>query len=68
MLPTIWVDTANILVREDPAVAMIRFYTTTPEALIEACRIQTPSSHLRNLIKTMAKALDYYPSKDEPAM
>jgi len=64
-LPTVWVDTASIFVRSDPAVVMIRFYTSTATALLEACRIQTAESHVRSLIDAMSKAINHYPKPED---
>jgi hypothetical protein len=61
-LPTYWVDTAYVAIREDPAIALIRFYTLLPGAAVESCRIQTPVSHLRQLVDVIAKHTGYYPT------
>jgi hypothetical protein len=66
-LPTIWVDAAQFLTRDNPPVAMLRFYTITPEAAVEACRIQTPLDHIRRMIDAMAKTIGYYPTPPSSA-
>jgi hypothetical protein len=38
----------NLLARND-GVGLLRFYTMTPEAMIEVCRIATSVSHLRKI-------------------
>ena len=47
-LTTLWVDAMELFVRHD-GVAMMRFYTVTPDARLEACRFVTPLVHLRKI-------------------
>jgi len=65
-LPTIWVDSMQMLVREAPPVVMLRFFTFTPEAAIEIARLQTPVTHIRQMIDVMARSINYYPQRPAP--
>jgi hypothetical protein len=62
-LPTVWVDIAQVLIREDPSIAVIRFYTLLPDSQTEICRIATPVAHLKKLVEHTCRNLDYYPTK-----
>lgn len=71
-LPSIWVDTTGLLVRKEPDICTLRFYTvlTDPEdptksSSIESCRIQTATAHLRALADIICKTLNYYPKPSE---
>jgi hypothetical protein len=65
MLPTLWVDTCNMVARGDTQTATLRFYTMLPDALIESARIHTTFDHMRKLVRIFAQATDYYPTRDE---
>ncbi len=62
-LPTVWVDSMNIYVRQDPPLATLRFSTVMPEAVYEACRVQTSVAHLRAIVDVICRSIDYYPEK-----
>jgi hypothetical protein len=65
MLPTLWVDVVQMGVRPD-GLATLRFYTLLPELMVEACRIQTPTDHLKRMLDGFAQALNYYPTAPNP--
>jgi hypothetical protein len=50
-------------IRVEPHIALLRFYSVLPDAAIEACRIQTPVAHLKQIVDILASRLDYYPTK-----
>ena len=64
-LPTLWVDSFRVGVREDKIVS-INFYAAQPEGQFEQVRVVSGTETLKNLIKTLCKSMDYYPIKDIP--
>jgi hypothetical protein len=66
-LPTLWVDTMEMLSRSEPQVVLMRFFSIVPEALVEVARIQTPLVHVRRMIDVLCKSLNYYPTGEPEA-
>lgn len=64
-LPTLWVDSFRVGVRKDKIVS-INFYAAQPEGQFEQVRVISGEEPLKNLIKTLCKSMDYYPTKDIP--
>lgn len=76
-LPSVWVDSMNLVIRADIPVAMMRFYTFIPPdklggdsgvrdgKMLEVVRCHTSVAHLRDMTKILCKNLDYYPTKAE---
>ena len=64
-LPTLWVDVTHVLVRDDPNVAVMRFYTLLPDAQVEACRVIMPVSQLKQLIEKTCRTLAFYPTQSD---
>lgn len=77
-LPSVWVDSMNIVIRTDIPVAMMRLYTFIPPdklgagdsgvrdgKMLEVVRFHTSVAHLRDMTKILCKNLDYYPTKAE---
>ncbi len=62
-LPTLWVDAFRVGVRKDRVVS-INFYAAQPEGQFEQVRVVSGEEALKNLIKTLCKSMDYYPTKD----
>lgn len=64
-LQLVWVDRMTLSVRSDIPVATIRFYSVTPENLVEACRLQTTVKHLHEIVDVICRNTDYYPEKPD---
>ncbi len=65
-LPSVWVDTMNLVIRTDIPVAMMRLYTfIPPDKMLEVVRYHTSVAHLRDMTKILCRNLDYYPTKAE---
>jgi hypothetical protein len=62
-LPTLWVDTAQITLRDEPAVGMIRFYALFEEGAFEVCRVQTPLGHIAQLHEKLGQLLQVHQSR-----
>ena len=62
-LPSLWVDAFRVGTRDDGIVS-VNFYAAQPEGQLEQARIVSASEPLKNLINTLCKAMDYYPTKD----
>ena len=56
-LPVLWVDAVEVLVREEPAVAMMRFVAIMPDGAYDVARILTPISHLKIMADTFNEML-----------
>jgi hypothetical protein len=63
-LPTIWVDTMEVGMRQD-GIAALRFYTLLPEGLIEVSRMQTPIRHIRGIVKVLQRNLERYDAREK---
>jgi hypothetical protein len=65
----LWVDSVQVNARTDPGVVMLRFMTVLPpDTFVEACRIQTPVAHLREMIRAFQETLDRMEGKKGSAM
>ncbi len=61
-LPLIWVDKMEVAIRGDVPVATLRFYSVVGgEAVVEACRLQMSTAHLRAMVDVISKSIEYYP-------
>ncbi len=65
MLPTLWVDFMQILVRADPQVTMLRFFVLLPDNATEVVRLQTATDQIRQMIDAFAKSTGYYPVRPD---
>ncbi|HEY8665600.1 MAG TPA: hypothetical protein VIL86_03000 [Tepidisphaeraceae bacterium] len=63
-LPTIWIDVAMLMVRGD-GIASLRLFTMLPDMLVEGCRIQLTTEHLKRMLDKFSKTLNHYPKPDE---
>ncbi len=62
-LPSLWIDAFRVGIREDKIVS-INFYAAQPEGQLEQARIVSGPEPLKNLINTLCKSIDYYPTSD----
>jgi hypothetical protein len=62
-LRLVWVDLAEILVRQDIPIATITFYSSLHDRIAEACRIQTTTDHLKKIAGIICSITDYYPER-----
>jgi hypothetical protein len=53
----------ELSLRADNPIALLRFYSVCPPALIEASRLQTSVPHLKQIADVICNTLDYYPVK-----
>ena len=65
-LSSVWVDSMQLVTRQEVDAVTLRFLTVMPEAAYEACRLQTSIAHARQMIDVMAAQLDHYPTRPEP--
>jgi len=61
-LPTIFIDGANIGLRED-GVCFISFVANLPFGNMEQARIMTTTKNLKKIVDGICKNLNYYPMK-----
>ena len=60
-LPTIWIDRMQLGVRSDAPVATLRFHTALQDCLVESCRLQVSTDHLKRITDVLCRTLNYYP-------
>jgi hypothetical protein len=58
MLPTLWIDSINILIRGDTPIATLRFYAHVPEGRIESARLTVSIDHLRKITSILNASLE----------
>ena len=61
-LPNLFVDDLRVSIRNDN-IAMLNFFSDTPEGKFEQTRISTKKERLRIFIDSLCKQTGYYPSK-----
>lgn len=62
--PTMFSDFVNIAIRKDGCI-LLQFASSTPDMLIENVRTIMPKDTGINLLDTLSKLMDYYPSKQK---
>lgn len=64
-LRIVWSDYMQVFLRSDTPVVMLRFYSSLPDRLIEAARVQTSTAHLQRMLDALCRTIDYYPVREE---
>ena len=65
-LPNLFVDDIRVSIRNDN-IAMLNFFSDTPEGKFEQTRFSTKKECLKHFIDILCRQTDYYPAKAEEA-